>query len=126
MEDRYSKDVTGTINGPIMRITQKLSSTWAFKASHSSGVIPSPTAILSRRHSQSRPQKSIMLHVRLHDNEPKSLHLLYPHLVTLSEIRDRRPLVFSPQRLRLVWVLYGFVKVYALMVVGFAIRDVLL
>lgn len=110
---------------PMMRITQKLSSTWARSSAHSPGLIPRPTDIL-RRASVSAIDAKLNTRVRLHDSQPESLHLLDPSLVLLPKCGQVRPLVLSPQWLRLIWPLYRPIEVYSLMVVRLSVGDIFL
>lgn len=65
-------------------------------------------------------------YIRLHHNHAQLLHLLHPCFILLTKARDIRPLVFAPQRLRLVGSLDRAVEIYTFMIVWLAVGDVLI
>lgn len=68
---------------------------------------------------------SKLKYLRLHHDHAQLLHLLHPCFILLTKARDIRPLIFAPQRLRLVWFLDGSIEIYTFMVVWLAVSDVL-
>ncbi len=77
--------------------TQKLSSIWALRSSHSTLVIPRPVAILRSLQKRYDKRETLRGELRMHDYEAKSLHFVYPGLVLLPKIGNGRPLVLSPE-----------------------------
>lgn len=108
-------------------MTQKLSSTLLRSCIHSSGDMPKPVAILQPVVDIRNSGWWCIKHCsRFHDNESEFLHLFHPCLIVLLEPRDGRPLVLSPDWLRLVGVLNGSVEVNPFMVIRLSVGNVLL
>lgn len=108
----------------MARITQKESSTWLRRSSHSLGVTPNPTAILDVGKCQLGKVEAEE-NARLHKNQTQYLHFINPRAESRPEVDGSSwPLVLAPHRPRLVWVIDWLVEVNSFMIVGLSIGDI--